>query len=180
MADMPRVLIAVIGDSAEAEAIRQVLESFGCLVLTKYIGWPNDLITVLSGTIPFDPDIVILSGHGENGAIIMPVLADSVYTECEPKGNFSSAEISQYLSLTGKTIISTCCTTGAEDLVSAFSKENVYIAPAGYVEGDAVLLFLVDFFYQIIRRRLTIEDAWTHARSLDEETAQFVLCSKAN
>ena len=126
---MPRVLIAAIGDSAEAEAIRQVLESFGCLVLTKYIGRPNDLIAVLNGTIPFDPDVVIVSGHGENGAIVMPVLADSVYTEHEPRGNFSSAEILQYLKLTGKTIISTCCTTGAADLSEVFSRENTYIAP---------------------------------------------------
>lgn len=177
---MPRVLIAVIGDSAEAEAIRQVLESFGCLVLTNYIGRPNDLISVLSGAIPFDPDIVILSGHGENGAIIMPVLADSVYTEHEPKGNFSSAEISQHLSLTGKTIISTCCTTGSAELSEAFSRENAYIAPADYIEGSAALLFMVDFFYQIIHRNLTIEDAWNHARSLDKETEQFVLCSNAN
>lgn len=173
---MLRVLIAAIGDSSEAEAIRQALESFGCLVLTKYIGRPNDLIAVLNGKIPFDPDVVILSGHGEDGTIVIPVLADPVYTEHEPKGNFSSAEITRYLKLTGKTIISTCCTTGAEDLSAVFSKKNVYIAPADYIEGNAVLLFLVDFFYQIIQRKLPVEDAWNHAHSLDTETALFTFC----
>jgi hypothetical protein len=73
----------------------------------------------------------------------------------------------------GKTIISTCCTTGTADVAAVFSKENNYIAPYDYVEGNAVLLFMVDFFYQIIQRNLSIEDAWKHARSLDDETAQF-------
>ncbi len=169
-----RVLIAVLPNAGnEPEALRQVLESFGCLVLTKYIGRPNDFISVLNGTIPFDPDVIILSGHGEDGTFIMPVLGSSVYTEDEPKGNFSAAEINQYLKLTGKTIVSTCCTTGTATLAAAFSKENVYIAPADYIEGNAVLLFMVDLFYQMIQRNLTIEDAWNHARSLDEETALF-------
>ena len=169
-----RVLIAVFPNAGtEPEALRQILESFGCLVLTQYIGRPNDFISVLSGMDCFNPDVAILSGHGENGTFIMPVLASSVYTEDEPKGNFSSAEIGQYLKLTGKTIISTCCTTGTADLAAVFSKENDYLAPADYIEGNAVLLFMVDFFYQIIQRNLSVEDAWNHARSLDEETARF-------
>lgn len=169
-----RVLIAVFPNAGnEPEALRQVLESFGCLVLTKYIGRPNDFISVLGGMNHFDPDIVILSGHGEDGKFIMPVLDNSVYTEDEPKGNFSSAEIRQYLKLAGKTIVSTCCTTGTANVANVFSEENVYIAPADYIEGNAVLLFMVDFFYQMIQRNLTIEDAWNHARSLDKETALF-------
>lgn len=169
-----RVLIAVFPNAGnEPEALRQVLESFGCLVLTKYIGRPNDFISALGGTKDFDPDVIILSGHGEDGTFIMPVLGCSVYTEDEPKGNFSSAEISRYLKLTDKMIVSTCCTTGTADLAGVFSKHNDYIAPAGYIEGNAVLLFMVDFFYQIIQHHLTMEDAWDHARSLDEETAQF-------
>jgi len=171
-----RVLIAVFANAGnEPEALRQVLESFGCMVLTKYVGRPNDFISILGGIDHFDPDAIILSGHGKDGKFIMPVLDSSVYTEDEPKGDFSSVEINQYLSLAGKTIVSTCCTTGMGELASAFCKENVYIAPVDYIEGNAVLLFMVDFFYQIIQRNLTIEDAWKHARSLDEETAQFTL-----
>lgn len=169
-----RVLITVFPNAGnEPEALRQILESFDCLVLTQYIGRPNDFISVLGGIKHFDPDVIIISGHGEGGTFIMPVLDNSVYTKNEPKGNFSSAEIREYLKLTGKTIISTCCTTGASDVAAVFSKENVYIAPADYIEGNAVLLFMVDFFYQIIQRNQTIEGAWNHARSLDEEAAQF-------
>ena len=169
-----RVQITVLPNAGnEPEALRQVLESFGCLVLTQYIGRPNDFISVLGGTMPFDPDVVIFSGHGENEGFIMPVLGESVYVEGEPTGNFSSAEIDHYLKLSGKTIISTCCTTGAVDVAAVFSKENHYIAPDDYVEANAVLLFMVDFFYQIIQRNLSIEDAWKHAHSLDNETARF-------
>ena len=175
---MLRILIAAIGGSSESEAIRQVLEYFGCLVLTKYIGRPNDLIAVLEGSVPFDPDVVVLSGHGENGSILMPVLDSSVYTENEPKGNFSSSEVNDYLKLTEKLIISTCCTTGTGTLAATFSQRNTYIAPSGYVEGNAVLLFLVDFFYQYIQRNLNVEEAWNHAYALDGETKQFLLYNK--
>ena len=169
-----RVLIAVLPSAGnEPEALRQVLESFDCLVLTKYVGRPDDFVSVLTGMEDFDSDVIILSGHGENGKFIMPVLGDSVYAENEPKGNFSYEEINQYLKLSDKTIISTCCTTGTSDLAAVFSRENTYIAPADYIESNAVLLFMVDFFYQIIQRNLTIEGAWSHARSLDQETAQF-------
>lgn len=169
-----RVLIAAFPNSgSEPEALRQLLESFGCLVLTKYIGRPDDFISILSGENHFDPDVVILSGHGENGTFIMPVLDNSVYREDEPRGNFSSAEISRYLELSGKTIISTCCTTGTGNLAAVFTKKNVYIAPNDYIESNAVLLFMVDFFYQIIQRGLTVEEAWNHAHSLDRETLIF-------
>lgn len=178
---MMRVLIAVIGNTGnEPEALRQVLESFGCLVLTKYIGRPNNFISVLNGAIPFDPDFVILSCHGQDGEIIMPVLGDFVYTEDEPRGNFSPSEISQHLHLTEKVIISTGCTTGTSELAATFSKCNVYIAPDNYVEGNAVLLFVVDFFYQIVQKKCSIYDAWNHARALDAETSQIVFYSKTS
>lgn len=176
---MLRVLIAVIGNTGnEPEAIRQVLESFGCLVLTKYIGRPNDFVSVLSGAIPFDPDIVVLSCHGEGGRIIMPDLDHSVYGEDEPRGSFSAKEIKRYLTLTSKTIINTGCTTGLPDLAAAFSRENSYIAPSDYIAGNAVLLFVVDLFYQMIQHKLSAKDAWNHARAFDEETARFAFYDK--
>ena len=176
---MQRVLIAVIGNVGnEPEAIRQVLESFGCLVLTKYIGRPNDFISVLNSSGPFDPDTVILCCHGDDGKIIMPDLDSTVYKDGEPRGNFSAAEIKRYLNLTNKTIINTGCTTGMSDLASAFSANNIYIAPSDYIEGNAILPFMVDFFYQMIQHKLSVKDAWSHARSLDEDTALFAFYNK--
>lgn len=175
-----RVLITVLPNAGnEPEALRQVLESFGCLVLTKYIGRPNDFISVLGEADYFEPDVIVLSGHGKDGKIIMPVLDCSVYTIDEPRCDFSSAEINEYLKLKDKTIISTCCTTGTTDLASAFSRENTYIAPTDYIEGNAVLLFMVDLFYQILQRNMSVEDACNHARSLDEETALFAYYKKS-
>ena len=175
---MKRVLIAAFGDTGnEPEALRQVLESFGCLVLIQYIGRPNDFISVLIGATPFDPDVVILSCHGEDGRIIMPVLDDSIYAANEPKGNLSSDKISKHLKLTKKTIINTGCTTGSADLVGVFGRDNSYIAPASYIEGNAVLLFMVDFFYQMLQNKYSAYDAWNHAKALDKETAQFVFRS---
>lgn len=171
-----RALIAAWGNTGnEPEVLRQTLECFGCLVLTKYIGRPNDLISILQGRTLFEADIVILSCHGEHGRILMPRLDDSVYDPDEPKLSFSASEITKYLRLSGKTIINTGCTTGRPELAAAFSRQNSYIAPSDYVEGNAVPLFCVDFFYQLIQNQRSVRDAWHHAHSLDRETTVFQL-----
>ncbi len=99
------ILIVAFGDTGhEPEALRQTLECFNYFVAMKHIGRPNDFIDVLSCNLEFNPDCIILSCHGENGKIIMPVLANEVYERGEPKGNFSYKEIDKYNKLHEKLI----------------------------------------------------------------------------
>ena len=84
------ILILVIGSTGnEPEALRQSLEYFGYFVAVKYIGRPNDLISVLKGDLPFETDCIILSCHGENGEMLMPVLGDDVYEAVEIEAKYS-------------------------------------------------------------------------------------------
>ena len=108
---MKNILILVIGSTGnEPEALRQALEYFGFFVAVKYIGRPNDLISALQGDLPLDPDCIILSCHGEDGEIIMPVLGDDVYEPNEPRGNMTASDIDKYLNLRGKLIMNLGCT----------------------------------------------------------------------
>lgn len=82
---MKKVLIVSFNDAGnEAQALRQVLELYGFLVLIKYIGRPNDFIDVLEDKVELNADYIIVSRHGEDGKIIMPKLHESIYLQDEP------------------------------------------------------------------------------------------------
>lgn len=175
---MNTVLIAAVdGTGSEPEALRQTLEVFGFFVATKYVARPRDLIDILEDKIPFHADYLIISCHGENGAILMPCLGESIYDADEPRGNFSAAEIERFCKLSGKTILNLGCTTGKKSIAGAFSKNNQYIAPMDYVAGNSALYFAARFFYEIAQNGCTVYDAWQRASSTDEETGYFAFYS---
>ncbi|MDP2425260.1 MAG: hypothetical protein U1C51_09195 [Candidatus Izemoplasmatales bacterium] len=172
---MKKVLIIAFDNTGlEYLSLRQVLESFGFSVLIKYIGRPNHFTEVLEGKMEFDPDYIIISCHGEEGKIIMPVLAMSIYTGNEPRTDFSDKEISQYLKIKNKIIINTGCMTGTEDMLLSFSRnQNVYIAPNNYIEGSSALFFVINFFY-ILTQNNNVIQSFESAKNYDKETMVFV------
>lgn len=175
--NMQNILIVNISETGnEAEALRQTLESMNYFVYIKNIGRPRDFTNVLAGKLPFDPDCIIISCHGHNGKIMMPVLQDSLYKTDEPKGDFSSEEINRFIDISGKVIINLGCTTGSKALADAFSANNIYIAPRGYIEGNAALFFAVRLFYELTSRKYDIKYAYLSAKETDDETRLFCLC----
>ena len=171
---MRKVLIVCIGNTGnEVEAVRQTLEYFGCPVLVKYVGRPQDFIDVLQGDLLFEADCVIISCHGEDGKIVMPELGEAVYMQSEPRENFGAAEIETYCRLRDKLIINTGCTNGNERMAKAFAKENTYIAPEAYVEGNSALMFVLRFFYELLQNEKSTEEAFQIANAMDEETKMF-------
>ncbi len=179
---MKNVLIVHLGDVGnEGEALRQVLERMNYFVFMKNIGRPNDFIDILEGNF-FNFDFLILSCHGINGEILMPVLGESAYMENEPRGNFSADDISHYFKIDDKVIVSLGCTTGQEDMAKAFSEKNTFIAPDDYVRGDSALFFAIRLFYELNKGR-NINTAFKIAKQSDEETSLFKLyknCSLVN
>ncbi len=175
--DMKNILIINLWDTGnEAEALRQTLEYMNFFVGIKNIGRPEDFIKVLAGEIPYDPDCIIISCHGDNGKIIMPVLDESIYFKDEPRGDFSSEEITQFLNISGKTIVNLGCTTGRSDIAVAFSATtNTYIAPCDYIEGNAALFFTIKLFYKLTSKQCAIKEAYISARETDDETQLFCL-----
>ncbi len=173
---MKNILIVVIGSTGnEPEALRQTLEYFGYFVAVKYIGRPNDFISVLNGDMVFNPDCIILSCHGENGEIIMPVLGDDVYEVNEPKGNIKYCDIEKHLKLHDKLILNLGCTTGEKTLAKAFSKCNTYIAPDNYIEANSALYFAISLFYEMSKDGARLKDAYKTAKENDKETKMFRL-----
>jgi len=173
---MKNVLIVAIGDVGnEPEAIRQILERFNYFVGVKYVGRPDDFIEVLLNELPFEADCIIISCHGDNGMIKMPLLAEEVYGADEPRGDFSADLVGQYLKLKNKLIINLGCTTGYKEMSEAFSKDNTYIAPYDYIDGNAAVFFVIHLFYEMCQNGRMLEEAYTLASGTDNETALFTL-----
>lgn len=171
---MKNILIVAIGGTGnEPEAIRQSLEYFGYFVAVKYTGRPNDFISILNDDLIFDPDAIIISCHGENGEIIMPVLDDEVYEPEEPRGNMTASDIDKYLRLRNKLILNLGCTTGEKALADVFSKKNTYIAPIDYVDSNAALFFTVSLFYEMSKDDVQLKSAYKTAKAADKETKLF-------
>ena len=171
---MKTVLIVAFSDTGnEAEALRQTLESFGLFVATKYIGRPNDFISVLRGEMPIDTDFIIFSCHGDDGKFIMPVLGENIYVPDEPKGNLGREDIEKFMHLSGKIILSLGCTTGTPETSRIFAKNNIYIAPIDYIEGRSALFFAIKFFYEVLQNGKDAKNAYELAKANDAETALF-------
>lgn len=162
----------------ETNAIRTALELFGARVITYWIGRPKDLIDILNGNDLYpDTQHIILSFHGDEGKLVMPELGEDVYEADEPSGDFGRDEIARYTRLEGKTILANGCSLGNPQLAEAFLSGgcSAYIGPDDYPFGEAALMFVLRFYYELIHHHKTVEEAYEAAKSIDENTAMYRL-----
>ncbi|MGY3189793.1 delta-aminolevulinic acid dehydratase [Lysinibacillus sp. TE18511] len=163
----------------EAHALRSTLEYFGARVTVHWIGRPNDLIDLLSGEDRDEKiDYLILNFHGDEGRLCMNELGEDVYERNEPRGEFfGPEEVMRYSKLNDIKVIAAGCTLGVEQLASAFLKSGChsYIAPNDYIDGNANLMFLIRFMYEIINNNKTQQEAFDIAKPLDEDTSMYQL-----
>ena len=170
------VLIAFTDAALEAAAVRGAAEVFGASVYYYPVGRPDDFLRLLAGETGFPrADATVFCMHGEDGAFLMPVLGEDVYFADEPRGAIGPALIRDVLRLEDTVILSTACTTGAEETAAVFrGRGNVYAAPTGYVEGSAALMFAVRFLYEFLAAGTDPRTAAALAASVDAETGMFI------
>ena len=158
---MPYNILIAVSENGdlEASAVRAFLENLGCTVMMKYIGRPNDFIDVLEGSLPFQPDIVIFCGHGDNSRFLMPALAEFIYLPGEPK-EISAEDVSTHLRIQPQLFLSTACTTGIPEIGEIFRRHGIiYIAPDDYVPGSDMLFFVCSLFFWNITRGASFAEA---------------------
>lgn len=168
----------LVGENAESEAlsIRQALEYFGYEVTLKWTGRPNDFTTFLRGKL-FDNkiNIFILCFHGQAGKFVMPKLSKELYFEDEEKGNIGHKIIGSNLLFKNKVVISTACNVGNIKISKAFTNnKSTYIAPEGYIEGNAALIFVLTFMYNLNINH-DIFKTFDSCVNIDNETSLFKL-----
>lgn len=79
--------------------------------------------------------------------------------------------------LKGIKVISAGCTLGIDQLAKTFLECGcpIYIGPVDYIDGNANLMFILKFMYELINNNKSVEEAFKSANDIDEETKLYKL-----
>ncbi len=170
------VEIVDFGTGGEGEVLRAILEELNCVVLCHWPGTPGDFLKVIGQGESCAPYLIV-SGHGDDGNLILGEYASFIDTSMLMDGNRPPERLREHVCLPGCTVINTCCRGGARPLANAFMSGGLkaYIGAVEDVAGDAVPLLVTHFFYQLPRVGHSVRRAWKHAASYDRESRLFAL-----
>lgn len=80
-----------------------------------------------------------------------------------------------YIKLSNKIIINTGCSTGNNNMMDVFSKNNnIYIGPTDYVDGNTVFIFAINMFYSL-SRNIDVFTSFNKVRQLDNDTGYMTI-----
>lgn len=164
----PILDLIVIDDEMEALAVRACLERWGVRVNLHLIGKGSDLAQLFREPECLSSQILITC-HGTSKGIVLPELAPQI-AKNEPFSSFlSPSDVKGLVRLKGQTVLSTGCATGKQIFAKAFLNggAKAYIAPKGYPEGDIALLFVVNFYYFLLVKKLTARQAYQKAVKIE-------------
>jgi hypothetical protein len=145
-------------------AIRASLELFRLRVHFYFCVQKQNVLDMLAGKVP-PSDYVVLCTHGIDTEKIDVASPDTHQAgfqvvdliDGEWKTTWfalTPANVPDYVSLAGRTILSGGCSSGREPLARAFLESGcrAYIGPAEDVDQDAGALFSIGFFYHLLSR----------------------------
>jgi len=172
------VEIADFGAAGEAELLRALLESLGAVVLLHRLSTPADLLKVLAQGETCAP-YLILSGHGDAGDLILGEYAAGIGIEVSMlrDGKLPPEVVAAHLHLPGCVVINTACEAGRPETARAFMQGGLraYLAAAEELDGAAVPLFVMHFFYALTQQKASLRQAWRHAAGYDRHSRAMLL-----
>ena len=161
---VPLLPVSIMQVSGGGEFLRSLLESLRCFVTLHRPGTPGDSLKIIA-LRENAPRYLIICGHGTEdglyfGEYIPEIDTSMLRNECLP-----AAAIQETVSLPGCTIISATCYGGQPSMAEAFLAGGVkaYIGSPEAPDGMAMNVFLVNFFYAVMEKGLSDEDAWRQA-----------------
>lgn len=168
--------IVAIDDSLEALAIRAAVEWWGMVTRTYFIGKSEDLVELFNGKETRAPHLLLMC-HGTEKGIVLPELGTEIAKNQPYNYCLTPANLAEFLSLQGQTVISTGCKTGTKAFADAFLNAGAhsFIAPSDFPEGDASLFFLLNFYYFSFSKSLSVKEAHDRSRRADKNTGMFTL-----
>jgi hypothetical protein len=167
-----KVDILVLHEALEAIAIRSVLESFAIEVRCRFIGNVKELVSILGGQEQLH-EIVVISCHGDERGIILPELYAELEKEMPSRRILTASNLAEFLKLQDQIVINTGCCLGKNNFAKSFVEGGAlaYIGLETEVEGNAVMFFVISFFYFLLCKHLPLNDAFEKAKSTDKETS---------
>lgn len=170
------VNIVALPNSYEAHAMRALLEVMDCAVTIHWIGAPMDFLKVL-GQGDTAPRYLLIAGHGDDElGYYFGEYADFIDTSMLREQHMPAGVIEPVVNLPGCTVISTACGGGSEAMGRAFTsngKINAYIGCQVYPNGTDMQVFVVNFFFNVLRKKLSDRDAWQKAMLATDQPAIY-------
>ena len=162
----------------ESEALRQTLEYFGYQIIKSVIGRPADLKKQLNAN---HARFVILSVHGVQGKIVMPVLASNIYLPSEPRGDLAPKDLMDLEDLLGVHLITSGCSLSNTAWQNLWHDKQVssFIGPSADIEGNSSLQFLLRLFYELKQHNRSMASAFAIAKGIDNQTTCFTMSDGA-
>lgn len=176
--DFPRlpIDIAALPVDYEANALRALLEMLGCTVGIHWIGTPRDFLRVLAQE-DTAPRYLLIAGHGDDDkGFYFGEYGEFIDTSMLREQHMPAEAIAPLVNLPGCTVISSACGSGVEAMGRAFThkgKLNAYMGCRVYPEGTDMSAFLVNFFHNVLRRKLTDHEAWQKAMLATDQPAIY-------
>jgi hypothetical protein len=171
--------IIVISEGLEANALRAALEAFGIQVRMHYIGNVKHLISLLQ-----NPDylhrIIIISCHGDEESLLIPELSPELEVEMPYQRKLTPHDLSNILNLNNQVVINTGCCLGTKEFADSFLSKgaSAYIGSEDYIEGGAIILFVITFLYFYVSKSLPIDKSFNQAQYIDDEMKFLKLWKK--
>ena len=155
-------------------ALGPALEAFGLRVRRTAVGQARHLVAALSE--PPAADFVVLQCHGDEGAIVLPGLAEEVERYQPFHGRISPADLRAFARFDGTVVVATGCDTGHPGLAGAVLDcgATAYIAPDGAPFAYASFVAPLLLFYELTKLR-DLGEAVRHLRAHDDELAMWRL-----
>lgn len=174
------VEIICIEDTLAATSLRGALEYWGIQTRIHFIATASQLVSLLSQDDAL-AKTVVLACHGTKKGLCLPLLAAEIEMQQPYKRYINAQQFSEFLSLSGCTIINTGCTMGTEEYARVFLEAGckTYIGAKGYPEGSAALFYVLSFFYY--RKCEGLNEDQAHVKtflSITDEDSRFSLFSR--
>jgi hypothetical protein len=144
-----------------AQALRASLELFRLHVTLHFCVQKRNVIDLLAGKMP-DSQYIVLCSHGLGSTDMPDESPDEMkmgFHVVDEENSFQDlqfaltpANISSFVHLPGRTVVSLGCGSGREPIAQAFLESGckAYIGPVGPPDQDSATLFAITFFYHLL------------------------------
>ncbi|MEZ4865668.1 MAG: hypothetical protein R3C14_30430 [Caldilineaceae bacterium] len=172
---MTQIHIIAIDTGNEPHAIRSAAEWWGADVTMTWVGNSDQIVNLLS-TEPVQ-QLIVISGHGDERGLLLPPLAAEIADNYTYNEVICPSDFAQFLHLKNNGVVSLACMGGDPQLAAAFLKggASFYIGPNGYPNGDASLMYALEFMYNYLCLCWSVADAHHAAADHPDDRKQFIL-----
>ncbi|MEH2180232.1 hypothetical protein [Nostoc sp.] len=124
-----------------------------------------------------DHDVIIISGHGDERGLLLPELVEEIRSNYPYNDVICPEDFAQFLKLDWNIVVNASCMCGVQPLADVFlaGGAGYYIAPNNYLEGNASLMYLLNFLYEYMQNEQNVDSAHSASSAHSDDRRQFTL-----